>query len=774
MQKKSPAILRPHSLRSALGGNTALLGLTTLGLIGSVPALAEEVFSLDTLQIEERTSDTNPYAEPGEPYKAKYSGDERHSRPLAETPQTINVLTQTQIQESGRSDLRDILQAQPGITLGTGENGNAFGDRYVIRGHEARSDVYIDGLRDPGMTTRESFAVEQVEVTKGPSSTFAGRGTTGGAINSVTKQASHDYDFGKLGVGLGSDAQRRLTLDLNRTLGDDLALRLNLLHAYEEVPERAPADSTRDGAALAIGFRPSERLEVKADFYHLRAEDIPDLGNYIRPLAEGGQPVDDLPAYAQEQDFLDTEVDVATLRLAYRVRDGLRVHNATRIGRTNNGYVTTGARGTTDTSGNPTVSLSTHQGWQEVEYLANHTNLFLDTELGGLNHALILGLTYTDEQVLNGVYNVSNSGASNCTVSGRGGASPGWCIQDANGNYLSNINSLMGRQISKGDWDADWRVKTTSLALMDTVDLNRELTLFAGVRVDRFDYSNTTQSGGTQTVYSYDDTLWNGHLGLVRALTPQGNLYLTYSTSSEINGGESDVGSSCGYGGVCVPSGDPEAIADSRPERAENIELGTKWNLNGERLLLTAALFQITKRDVMEQPSGDSYSNLGSLNTGANRVRGVELALAGRLTERLSAQAGVSLMRSEVLESITPANEGRALSNFADQSAYLQLNHQTTPKLNLGGSYTYASEMYAGQPDSAAGYDSTLGDYSYTIPAHSVVDLFASYQVNRDLGVRLNVGNVLDEDYYLAAYRSGAFAYKGDARNVRLTLDYAF
>lgn len=60
------------------------------------------------------------------------------------------------------------------------------------------------------------------------------------------------------------------------------------------------------------------------------------------------------------------------------------------------------------------------------------------------------------------------------------------------------------------------------------------------------------------------------------------------------------------------------------------------------------------------------------------------------------------------------------------------------------------------------------------VPSYTVYDLFASYRVSKDLSARLNVGNVTDEDYYTAAYRSGAFAYIGDARNVRLTLDYNF
>lgn len=123
-------------------------------------------------------------------YNVSHSGDVRRTAELADIPQTITVLTQDQIQESGRTDLKEILSSQSGVTLGTGENGNAFGDRYVIRGHEARSDVFVDGLRDPGMTTRESFATEQIEITKGPSATFAGRGSSGGAVNSISKKAS--------------------------------------------------------------------------------------------------------------------------------------------------------------------------------------------------------------------------------------------------------------------------------------------------------------------------------------------------------------------------------------------------------------------------------------------------------------------------------------------------------------------------------------------------------------------------------------------------------
>ena len=340
--------LRTHRLSSGV----AALSLGLPALLGtSLVQAEEEAIVLDTMQVEERTVDTNPYAEPGAPYKAKVSGDGRHVKELAETPQTITVLTQTQIQESGRSDLKEILDAQPGISLGTGENGNAFGDRYVIRGHEARSDVFVDGLRDPGMTTRESFAVEQVEVTKGPSSSFAGRGSTGGAINSITKQASTEYNFNKVEGGLGTDDYRRVTLDSNVGLSDDVAVRANLLHHFEQVPDREENTRERNGIALSGTWAASDKLDLTADYYHLSAFDQVDLGSYID--RDTNKVDEDIPSYVQQQDFVKSRVDSATLTAKYQFSDNVRVENSLRYGTTNNGYVVTGARGTTTDATDP-------------------------------------------------------------------------------------------------------------------------------------------------------------------------------------------------------------------------------------------------------------------------------------------------------------------------------------------------------------------------------------------------------------------------------------
>src|SRR5690606_20084934 len=561
------------------------------------------------------------------------------------------------------------------------------------------------------------------------------------------------------------DRYQRYSLDSNQRINDNLAVRANLLFSDKDVPDRDPAAEERKGAALSAVWQATDRLDLHADYYYLDAEDKPDLGTYIR---SGGAPNHRIPVYLQDQDFLQSEVEVFTLGAGYQFSDGLRLENTTRFGTTDNGYVVTGARGATRAATDPnapgaaTITGSTHQTWQEAEYFVNNTSLFLDTELAGLRHQFVFGLEYANFDVLSGNYTVTNTGASNC-LTGNGSAS--YCFLDGNGSPVANIHELFGRSIARGNFKHDYGVDTWSLSAMDTIDLTEQWSLFLGVRLDDFDYLNVVRANnGTITPYGYSDKLWNAHAGLVYDITDNGNIYLSYSSSSEINGGESDVGANCGYGGIC--GANALQVTDSKPEKGDNIELGTKWNLFDDKLLATAAIFRITKDDVMESV-GDAYESLGTLNTGKNRVEGIEVSLAGNVTDQFSLLFGATLMESEVLDSVNPAAVGEGLANFADDSLFLQLRYQVTPAIAVGTTATYSSDMYAGQPDSAAGTN-------IRVPSYTVYDLFASYDFSEQLSLRLNIGNVTDKDYYLASYRSGAFTYIGDARNAHLTLSYDF
>lgn len=324
----------------------------------------------------------------------------------------------------------------------------------------------------------------------------------------------------------------------------------------------------------------------------------------------------------------------------------------------------------------PTLLLSTHQGWQEVDYVATQLNAYLDTDIGFTRHGLMLGVEYAEHNVLNGTYDVDNRGDPNCSFRLRSQLRDGYCIYDENGAVVGGLNAIMGRHVTRGDFDSDYGIDTTSVYLMDTVDLPWGFSTFLGVRADYFDYANTVVSrSGVATDYTYSDLLWNGHAGLVYAFTDWGNAYFSWSTSSNINGGESDLGGNCGYGGIC---GTPRQVRDSKPEMSENLELGTKWSLLNDKLLLTAAAFQVTKDDVMENV-GDDYETLGTLNTGKNRVRGFEFSAVGNVTDDLSFVVAAAIMESEVRDSVNRTNVGKRLSNFANEGVCAQVRLPRSP-----------------------------------------------------------------------------------------------
>ena len=114
----------------------------------------------------------------------------RYSEPLRDIPQTITVIPASVIQQQGATSLTDVLRNVPGLTIAAGEGGTPAGDNLTIRGNSARNDIFVDGVRDLSPQSRDPFNVEQVEVTKGPTSAVSGRGSAGGTVNLTSKGPS--------------------------------------------------------------------------------------------------------------------------------------------------------------------------------------------------------------------------------------------------------------------------------------------------------------------------------------------------------------------------------------------------------------------------------------------------------------------------------------------------------------------------------------------------------------------------------------------------------
>ena len=171
-----------------------------------------------------------------------------------------------------------------GVTLGTGEGGNAFGDRFFIRGFDARNDVFLDGIRDAGVSVRENFFTEQVEILRGPGSSFAGRGVTGGAINIVTKQATTEKSFYNMDTTFGTDHTKRVVLDVNQVISPTLAIRAGGLFQDAGVAGRNYIKDDRDGGFVAAKWTPLDTVKLYANYIHTNLHGLPDFGvPYYRP-----------------------------------------------------------------------------------------------------------------------------------------------------------------------------------------------------------------------------------------------------------------------------------------------------------------------------------------------------------------------------------------------------------------------------------------------------------------------------------------------------------
>src|SRR5690606_12681730 len=219
---------------------------------------------------------------------------EKFTAPLIDTPKSVTVIPQGLIEATGATSLVDALRTVPGITFNAGEGGIPAGDNLKIRGFDAGSDVFIDGVRDAGTQTRDVFALEQIEVVKGPGSAYSGRGSSGGSVNLVTKKPLAE-DLFVANVGAGTDRFGRATLDANYRIGDSMGFRLNLLRQDADVPGRNEVSTSHWGIAPSLAFGMGKPTRVNLDFYRYETDDVPDYSiPYARNAANtapAGEPV---------------------------------------------------------------------------------------------------------------------------------------------------------------------------------------------------------------------------------------------------------------------------------------------------------------------------------------------------------------------------------------------------------------------------------------------------------------------------------------------------
>jgi catecholate siderophore receptor len=703
---------------------------------------AEPISQLPDVEVTDKALAKEPAATG---YNPKKSASQKFVAPLIDTPKSVTVITKDVIEDTGSLSMQDALRTAPGITFGAGEGGIAVGDRPYIRGFEAMGSIYVDGLRDIGPQVREVFAIEQMEVIKGPSGAYDGRGSAGGSINITTKQARKG-DFVKGSIGLGTDSFKRATVDGNFMLGDNSALRLVAMGHDADVPGRDHVENKRFGFMPSITLGLDGPTQLNASWYHMETDDTPDWGNpYYQPGGFPiGKPVGDKDNWygVKGRDFAESTADIGTLKIQHAFNENVTLRNTTRLAKTRNDYVAT--RPTISTAllmQNRQVTRDLRGRDARVDTIANLTDVTVNFDTGSLKHHLNAGIEFSREKLDNYTY--------------AGGVLPAatTSLDNPDANTASTPTSRNNHPSFEG------RTINRSAYAFDSIDLSENWILNAGLRIDsyRTEIENNDVVTGAQTSqFKNDNTFKNYQLGAVYKLQPNANIYATYATSS------SPVGLNLGmfdYAGGQLVAG----TQSLSPERSKTVELGTKWIVLDD-LSVNAAIFK-TVKDNARVPVSTGFDNSGEVE-----VKGFEFSVAGNITEQWKVFGGYTYLDAEQTKAGTvgdanaaggPASAGKQMYGIAKNSASLWTTYQLHPDVTIGGGAFYVDKIYADPAN--AGY----------IPSYVRWDAMAKYKINKHFDLQLNLQNLTDERYYSATYfRHNAIPAPGRLSFLTLNIKY--
>lgn len=736
-------------------------------------------------------------------FKVDKVSSDKFTQPLVDTPQTIVVVKKELFQQQAATTLSETLRNTPGITLLLGENGNtATGDSIFMRGFDTQGSIFVDGIRDLGSISRDTFNTEQVEIAKGPAGVDNGRGAASGYVNLSSKLANLD-EAGSGVMTVGTGDYKRASVDLNRTLGDTSAVRINLMKQDAGVAGRDHVQNNSQGLAASLGYGLGTDTRYHLNLLAMQQSGIPDGGiptigieGYYdaifdsRPSStyKNGGPlagitpkaVDTANFYGSLDDENDVNAHMTSLRVEHDLSDKATLRNITRIGRTQQDLSITGVNGLAA----PVATLQDTSTWQATrtrhgrdqtnQIFANQTNLNMSFEAAGVKHELASGVEFLYESQTNNTVGTAWQTAK-----------PESRVDQAKANLYNPSTSDVFQPLMPDGSKTEGSTTTTAFYALDTITLNDQWELSAGLRAER--YHTTTNviarqgkvtAPASQTVpigtllgrsAEVTDELLSWKLGGVYKPAENGSIYVSYATSQLPPGGANFA--------LNTDSSIVNAnSANVDPQKGTNKEIGTKWNVYNNKLALTAALFSSTNdNEITTNPDGSTTA------VGARRVEGVEVGVSGIVMQNWQINAGFAYMEPEITrgaQSLKPNSSGTISTT---DGGVIQWSPKVT--FTLWNSYTFNNGVIlaggARYMDSVA--SSSLTDAEarsrrsvLTVPDYWVIDAMASYPINKNITLQLNLFNLADETY-VASLNSGGSRYSpGASRSARVGLNFTF
>ncbi|MFZ6674270.1 TonB-dependent receptor [Undibacterium sp. Xuan67W] len=665
-------------------------------------------------------ADKNRYA----PEKTAVAG--KVATDLRDIAQTVNVVNRAVLNAQAATTMTEALRNVPGITISAGEGGQ-IGDNINLRGYSARTDVYLDGFRDRGQYTRDTFNLEAVEVLKGPSSMLFGRGSTGGVINQASRKPNLKAS-GEVSGTVGTDSYYRSTVDINRPLSETSAFRIDAF-AQDSKSTRDVIENKRFGVAPSVRFGIGTPTEILIAAFIQRNKDIPDYGFPV----VNGKPVD-APAnrfYGFTDDKYDQDADIVSASIKHKFDKDTTLQNRTQYGK----YKTTASPTPLSIIGTPaagaalsqiTANYSTRDRVVDDSSLDNQTDLIAKMQLAGIQHTFTTGLSLAKDKYANTAYAWTGLGSLNL----------------ASTTYAAKPATAVRTLSTQTNSDAD----TVAVYLNDQIDLNKEWKIVGGVRWDRYSASQSAYNYSTKvrTDLSHTDKMLSTRAGVIWQPSESQSYYVSYGTSFN-------------------PSTETLVLSASNvnldPEKNKSIEAGAKLDLLDGNLSLNGAIFKVKKTNAR---TTDPLTSVVTLS-GDTQVQGFEVGVVGRITSDWQVMAGYTLLDGKInaLKELSNGISavGKTLPNTPRDNVTVWTTYSPMQNWEIGGGILYASKRYLNNFETAY------------VDAYKRYDATIAYK-QKDYDIRLNLQNLTDEKYFEAASGGRATPVKG--RSALVTVAYRF
>lgn len=695
-----------------------------LAFILSAPAFAGS--SLDDTGERRKPTDLDAVKVIGERTKG-YAADRTTSAtktdtPLRDVPQAITVVTQELIQDQAMQNLADVVRYVPGMSMAQGE-GNR--DTPVFRGSSSTADMFIDGMRDDTQYFRDLYNIERVEALKGPNAMIFGRGGSGGVLNRVSKVADWST-VRELSLQAGSWDKRRIAGDFGQAINDNAAFRVTAM--VED------SGSYRDGyAAERWGINPTfvlqtgEKTTITLGYEHFEDERVADRGIPSSPIAFNGRR---LPVETDASTFFGdparsptwADVDAFNVLVDHVLGNGATLRNRTRIADYDKFYQNV-FPGAVSADGN-TVSISAYSNATQRENAFNQTDLTFSTQTGSVGHTWLVGAEFGRQETDN-LRKTGYFGAPGSTTTS-------FKVPVANPRYTGPLDF----RPSATDADNHGVAKIAAVYLQDQIEFTPQWQAILGLRYDRFEVDFRNNRTG-ETIATNDNVL-SPRVGLVYKPVEPVSLYASYGIAHQPRAGEQ----------LSSLSASNKAF---EPEEFKNLEVGAKWDIR-PALALTAAVYRLDRTNVIAPNPADTTR---SILIDGQRVEGVEIGLAGKLTDAWSVFGGYAWQKGEI------PGSNLELAQLPEQTASLWNRYDFNPTWGVGLGAIHRGALFASTSNQVV------------LKSYTRYDAAVFFNFNQYVELQLNIENLFDKQYFASAHNDNNIT-PGAPRAAYLSMTFKF